>query len=130
MEHLSKEQIRTLEERMHARKRQLLEEVHERRERTAVEDAEPNAMLGDAGDESVARMITDLSIQETGRDIEELREIDAALVRIAEGSYGVCESCGGEIDERRLEAQPIAARCITCQAQWEKTHAHKSTPTL
>lgn len=130
MEHLTKDQIEDLRQRMLARQRQLIDEVEERKDGANPGEVDPGAVVGDAGDESVARMITDLSIQETGRDIEELRDIEAALARIADGSYGVCESCGGEIDSRRLEAQPMAARCITCQAQYEKTYAHKSTPTL
>ena len=75
-------------------------------------------------------MMTDLGIEEAGRDLEELQEIDAALRRIDEGVYGICEECGREIDQRRLEAQPTATRCIACQAQHEKTYAHKGTPTL
>jgi DnaK suppressor protein len=130
MEHLTKEQTGALEQRMRERQRQLVDEIQERRERTATEEAEAAGVVGDAGDESVARMITDLTIQETGRDIEELRDIEAALARIADGSYGVCESCAGEIDYRRLEAQPTAVRCIACQAKYEKTYAHKNTPTL
>jgi DnaK suppressor protein len=131
MEHLTKKQINDLEQRMRARQRQLIDEVRERRDQAASDaEAEPTGAVGDAGDESVARMITDLGIQETGRDIEELRDIDAALARMEDGSYGICETCGGEIDQRRLEAQPIASRCITCQSQYEKTYAHKGTPTL
>jgi DnaK suppressor protein len=75
-------------------------------------------------------MATDLHLQEAGRDLEELRDIEAALQRIADGSYGDCEQCGTEIGYPRLEVQPIATRCIQCQAQFEKTHAHKNTPTL
>jgi len=40
--------------------------------------------------------------------------IDQALVRITEGSYGLCESCGEAINERRLEVVPYASLCIKC----------------
>ena len=86
--------------------------------------------MGDPGDESVARMQTDLKIEEAGRDAEELGGIATALARIADGSYGYCDDCGGEIDYRRLEAQPMALRCIACQSVHEKTFAHRGTPTL
>ncbi|MGN6575863.1 MAG: TraR/DksA family transcriptional regulator [Nocardioides sp.] len=46
-----------------------------------------------------------------------LAEIDAALARIEEGSYGVCESCGQPIAPARLEARPVARTCITCAAR-------------
>lgn len=45
---------------------------------------------------------------------ERLSEIDAAESRLAEGRYGVCEGCGTTIAAARLEARPLARRCITC----------------
>ncbi len=49
----------------------------------------------------------------------EVEEIEAALRRIAVGTYGVCVECGAPIDPARLEARPQAARCITCQRRRE-----------
>jgi len=43
-------------------------------------------------------------------------EIDAALDRIAAGSYGVCVHCGVDIPAERLEFRPFAAGCVACQA--------------
>ncbi|WP_340541064.1 TraR/DksA family transcriptional regulator [Nocardioides sp. GXZ039] len=43
-----------------------------------------------------------------------LSEIDAAEARLAEGRYGVCDDCGGEIAEGRLDARPVARTCIEC----------------
>ena len=113
------------------RQRVLVAEVKEQRSRT-VEDGGEDVLggVGDAGDESVQRMAVDLHLQEAGRDLEELRDIDAALQRMESGDYGECEQCGGDIAYARLEVQPIATRCIDCQSQYEKTHAAKSTPTL
>ena len=131
MAELTKQQLRQLEQQMRERQRVLVAEVRDERTRTATgADDEPTGVVGDAGDESVARMMTDLGIQETERDIEELSAIDGALKRIGDGSYGYCDNCGGEIEFRRLEVQPTAIRCVPCQSQFEKTHAHKSTPTL
>ena len=45
---------------------------------------------------------------------EHLAEVDAALTRLAAGTYGVCERCGEPIPAGRLEARPTARRCITC----------------
>lgn len=44
----------------------------------------------------------------------ELREIEAALARIAEGTYGACEVCGGAIGRDRLRALPEVRRCVSC----------------
>ena len=64
---------------------------------------------------------TDLENQDAleGIEISEIREIQQigeALKRIAEGTYGVCSQCGGDIDPKRLKALPTATRCISCAA--------------
>jgi RNA polymerase-binding protein DksA len=48
-----------------------------------------------------------------------LAEIDAALKRIEDGTYGTCVNCGGEIPLARLEAQPWASLCIDCKRRAE-----------
>jgi DnaK suppressor protein len=44
-----------------------------------------------------------------------LEEIDAALLRLDEGTYGLCEDCGEPVPEGRLEIIPYARRCVKCQ---------------
>ena len=84
----------------------------------------------DAGDESVAALIAHLDHEDIGRDLSELRRLEAARNRLADGSYGVCANCGGEIAFERLRATPVAVRCIQCQAQHEKTYAGASGSSL
>lgn len=43
-----------------------------------------------------------------------LDEVEAAVARIADGTYGVCESCGELIPPERLDARPVARTCIDC----------------
>ncbi|MEV7427991.1 MULTISPECIES: TraR/DksA C4-type zinc finger protein [unclassified Nocardioides] len=43
-----------------------------------------------------------------------LAEIEAALARLGEGAYGVCEGCGRPIPPERLEVRPDARRCVAC----------------
>jgi DnaK suppressor protein len=76
----------------------------------------------DLGDESIAALLADVGNAELSRDVEELREVEAARRRLAEGTYGVCVDCGAEIGFERLHAEPAAARCIECQARHEKTY--------
>ena len=45
---------------------------------------------------------------------EQLDEVDAALRKMDEGTYGRCDNCGKEIQEARLEAIPAARHCIDC----------------
>jgi RNA polymerase-binding protein DksA len=51
-----------------------------------------------------------------GRGREQLAAIDAALARIAAGSYGSCAACGDEIAAARLRAVPTASTCAACAA--------------
>ncbi|WP_203597660.1 TraR/DksA family transcriptional regulator [Actinomadura bangladeshensis] len=44
-----------------------------------------------------------------------LEEIDAALARLTDGTYGLCEDCRKPIPEGRLEIIPYARRCVNCQ---------------
>jgi DnaK suppressor protein len=66
-----------------------------------------------ASDKETATMLDRLSEDEH----RELIEIDAALRRISEGSFGKCESCGGAIGRLRLRALPETRLCITCSAE-------------
>jgi RNA polymerase-binding transcription factor DksA len=84
----------------------------------------------DAGDESVADLLRDVALQGVHRDVQELREVEAALERLAQGTLGTCADCGGPVGDRRLDVQPAATRCIACQDQHDKTHAHAAVPTL
>jgi DnaK suppressor protein len=47
---------------------------------------------------------------------ETLEEVERALAKLDEGGYGVCEGCGKQISEARLEAMPATRHCIDCAA--------------
>ncbi|HPT15964.1 MAG TPA: TraR/DksA C4-type zinc finger protein, partial [Kiritimatiellia bacterium] len=51
---------------------------------------------------------------------ESLYDIEDAIRRIDEGSYGACETCGGAIERPRLRALPFAKKCMTCQNAAER----------
>jgi RNA polymerase-binding transcription factor DksA len=54
---------------------------------------------------------------------QSLSAIDEALRRIDEGTYGVCEACGGLVERPRLKALPFVRLCIGCQSASEKGKA-------
>lgn len=60
----------------------------------------------------------DLSTEEKIREM--MDSVDSALKSIKDGTYGSCETCGGEIPEGRLEIVPYATRCVECQRRQEK----------
>ena len=47
-------------------------------------------------------------------------QVEHALERVREGSYGICERCARKIPAERLKYQPAATRCVECQSQWDR----------
>jgi DnaK suppressor protein len=78
----------------------------------------------------LADILTDLDVATVSRDIAELTEVEAALARIADGSYGTCSDCGDAIGWPRLNAQPTAERCIACQEKLEARTGRPGHPSL
>ena len=56
-------------------------------------------------------------------ETEQLQDIELALQRIADQNYGLCINCGERIHDKRLEAAPLALRCLPCQTAFEKQPA-------
>jgi len=81
------------------------------------EDAVYDNHLADTATETYDREL-DYTLEENSEHV--LGEIDSALKRIEEGSYGLCSSCGKAIPEERLEALPWATLCIDCQRERER----------
>ena len=64
----------------------------------------------------------ELTLSLLGSEKDALDEIDGAMERIEDGSYGRCEKCDGKIPKSRLDAIPYAAQCVRCASQREKGH--------
>jgi RNA polymerase-binding protein DksA len=60
----------------------------------------------------------DYTLEENSEQV--LKQIEEALGRIDEGTFGTCARCGREIPEERLEARPWATLCIDCQRELER----------
>jgi DnaK suppressor protein len=54
------------------------------------------------------------------RERKHIVKMQEAIKRIDDGTYGVCESCGGPISEKRLLARPVTTECIDCKTKQEK----------
>ena len=55
------------------------------------------------------------------RRVARIRELEAALKRLTQADYGICEECGDKIGVARLKANPSARLCVLCQAEVEDT---------
>ncbi|HEY8775183.1 MAG TPA: TraR/DksA C4-type zinc finger protein [Gaiellaceae bacterium] len=107
-----------LEERM--RVAAAIQNLHDENPGTLAEDAgEETAYdnhLADTATETYDREL-DYTLEENSEHV--LAEIDGALKRIEEGTYGICTNCGKQIVVERLEALPWATLCIDCQRDRE-----------
>ena len=74
----------------------------------------------DPTDQAVAELDSNFLLRLRGREQKLLKKIDEAISRIDSGTYGVCESCGGEISIKRLEARPVTTLCIECKTRQEE----------
>jgi len=84
----------------------------------------------DLEEESVADLLVDLNLAILDLHIEEIRDIDASLIRIAQGGYGICTDCKSEIAGDRLNACITAQRCTPCQTAYEHNHLVTQSHTL
>ena len=69
------------------------------------------------------QMNREVAIRNLDRESKLLKEVQAAMKRVEEGSYGTCLRCEEEIPEKRMKAVPWAAYCVPCQETIERQRA-------
>jgi len=77
----------------------------------------------DEVDQANADIEQNIHMQLKNRETFTLQKVNHALRKIDEGTYGECESCGEQIEIRRLQARPTANLCIACKEEEEKQSA-------
>ena len=104
--------VRTL---LAARQRQLRDELAEL---TKPPEAGSNLSFGKRIGEGTTEAVERISSSATARSIATaLADVDRALAKLDEGSYGICDRCGQPITPERLEAMPSATLCVTCRSR-------------
>jgi DnaK suppressor protein len=71
--------------------------------------------LEETDDCAAADTMALMDIVSVAHDVRELRDVQAALARLEQGTYGECEDCGKTIPFARLDVYPMARRCVACQ---------------
>jgi RNA polymerase-binding transcription factor DksA len=89
--------------------------VHERGRFSA--DNTPTAEFAESVQERIAR---EMEFASRGILVTRLRGLTRARQKLREGTYGVCDACGGPIPPRRLQALPEASLCVPCAKQNEQ----------
>jgi len=83
-----------------------------------------------SSDQAIRDVIQELALKLGDRESTAVAEIDQALMRMKEGSYGLCVRCGKAIEERRLEAVPTARYDAACQTEIENAKGNSAGPSL
>jgi len=100
---------------LQARQRQL---AHELAKLTKPPEAGSNLSFGKRIGEGTTQAVERISSTAAARSIAtSLAEVDRALEKVDEGTYGLCDDCGQLIGSERLEAMPSATLCVTCSAR-------------
>lgn len=118
----TKRDLQSLEKKLLAERDELARELteFERQARRSADSAQKETALdedyADLGTSTFERE-RDLSLQQNLQDLVD--QVERALERIQEGTYGTCESCGKGIEVARLRALPYASLCIECKRREE-----------
>ena len=108
-----KQAAEMLEEMKRAASKEMQGRVKEETEGMKDEGRDTYDLASDERDREINFILND-------REREKLLAIDEALQRIADKTYGICESCEKEIPYKRLKARPVTTLCIECKTQQEE----------
>jgi DnaK suppressor protein len=123
MSHLSTEQLAQLRQQIEAERSRLRQDIREELTRREGEQyATLAGQVHDAGEESVADLLSDINAAVLSNSIKALRAVEAAQERLRQGTYGRCEECGEAIPVARLQAYPSARLCLADQERYEAAH--------
>lgn len=118
---------RQFEQRLRERRIALRIEIREALLRAGNERyADIAGRLQDAQDQALAGLLAEVTHADIMRDAGEIRDVEGALTRLAEGTFGECVQCGTRIPRERLNVYPTAKRCLPCQQAHEQ--ARSKTP--
>ncbi len=109
--------IEELRAMLEARRAEILEEIKRARQDSLEIDRTSFPEVGDLVSASVEK---EKAFEYGEAGVNALREIDLALEKLEEGTYGICESCGKPISLKRLRIMPSARLCIRCKAKEEE----------
>lgn len=107
--------IQEIKKKLIAQKKTLLAEAVE-----ALNELPGQTAFPDLGDQASAEIDRNFMLRLRGRERQLLKKIEDAIEGIEDGSFGICDRCGEEIDIRRLEARPVTTMCIECKTQQEE----------
>ena len=115
------ERFRTLLEEERKRVQDAIENLHQENPGSIADETDEAPYQGNhMGDVATATFDREMASTLEDNSTHVLNEIDAALARVEEGTFGMCKACGNPIDPERLEALPWATLCIGDKRKQER----------
>jgi DnaK suppressor protein len=87
---------------------------------TVVEMTDDDETFPDPNDRATLESDRNFTLRIRDRERKLIAKIEKAMLRIEDGSFGICEECGCDISARRLEARPVTTLCIECKEEQER----------
>jgi DnaK suppressor protein len=114
---MDKKKLEAFKKRLETRQQELRRTVNRTQAdgRSADEDT-----AQDVADRAASSYTKEFLFSQSNNERALLQMVDSALLRIREGAFGECSSCGNEINAKRLEAVPWTRHCIECQEKLEQ----------
>ncbi len=115
--HMDAKTLKIIKDNLEAEKKRLSEQLAQFKAKEGAAAYEVSfPQIGDKDDENAAEVdtySTNLTLERTLQSA--LRDVEKAIKRVADGTYGFCKYCGQEIDPKRLTARPVSSACIDCK---------------
>jgi len=119
---LDKEKLEFFRQLLLQEKKKIIEKIEKLKKGDIYVDKDETKDMVDAAADEIDKAFL-MRIRD--REMKLLNKIEEALQRIENGTYGICESCGCEIEEKRLKARPVATLCISCKEEQEELERKK-----
>jgi DnaK suppressor protein len=114
---MTKVQLKKFRESLEAKRLEIIQRARQTLDEDMTLDVDD---LPDEMDLASSEYLQSFTFRLRGRERMLLDKIQKALVRLDEGTFGVCEECGEKISQKRLEARPETTLCIRCKEEQER----------
>lgn len=118
---MNKEQLAYFKEKLE----EMSKEVMAGADKTLHEMTDSASNYPDPADRATAESDRNFELRIRDRERKLLAKIKEAMDRIEDQSFGICDDCGDEISEKRLEARPVTTLCINCKTRQENDEKAK-----
>ncbi|MBI2378207.1 MAG: TraR/DksA family transcriptional regulator [Deltaproteobacteria bacterium] len=114
---LTKKELEAFKKKLEESRNEVAERIRTRANTARVDEAD---VLTEEIDQAAAATEEAFNMRLLDKEVKLLREIEAALRKFEEGSYGICEGTGEQIERRRLEARPWTRYSVSYKEQLER----------